>query len=134
MRSAPLAGKANWSTLCALDKTAWSGQRAGMTTKILAPEDCRTMIEVRAGVDRTDRELIDLLERRFAYMRAAARIKQDRGAVRDETRKGQVIAAAVADGEARGLPAKAIGELWEALVEASIAYEFVEWDRLRKTA
>ena len=129
MRSAPLAGKANWSTLCALDKTAWSGQRAGMTTNILAPEDCRTMIEVRAGVDPTDRELIALLERRFAYMRAAARIKRTRESVRDEARKAAVIAAARAEAARHGAPAGRIAALWDALVESSIAFELEEWER-----
>jgi isochorismate pyruvate lyase len=95
------------------------------------PDDCQTMLEVRAGVDQTDRELVALLERRFGYMRAAARIKQDRSAVRDESRKAAVIAAAADRAGAAGLPREAITRLWEQLVEASIAYELVEWDRLR---
>lgn len=95
------------------------------------PEDCQTMLEVREGVDATDRELVSLLDRRFGYMRAAARIKQSRDAVRDEVRKASVIAAAVAEAEARGVPADVVADLWERLVEGSIAYEFTEWDRIR---
>ena len=95
------------------------------------PEDCQTMLEVREGVDATDRELVVLLDRRFGYMRAAARIKQSRDAVRDEARKASVIAAAVAEAEARGVPADVVADLWERLVEGSIAYEFTEWDRIR---
>ena len=98
------------------------------------PEDCTNMAEVRAGVDAADRELMALIDRRFGYMRAAARIKPDRGIVRDETRKAQVIANARADAAARGLPAPELAAIWEQLVEASIAYELVEWDRLGKTA
>ena len=89
------------------------------------------MTEVRAGVDATDRALMELLDRRFGYMKAAARIKQDRDTVRDEVRKARVIEAAKEDAEARGLPGNAIAEIWNQLVEASIAYEFVEWDRIR---
>ena len=95
------------------------------------PEDCTSMAEVREGVDATDRELVALLDRRFGYMRAAARIKPSRDVVRDEDRKAAVIAAARADAEARGLPAEEIAAIWETLVEASIAYELVEWDQLR---
>ncbi len=102
-----------------------------MIDALKPPAECETMAEVRAGVDATDRELIAVLDRRFGYMRAAARIKTDRGAVRDEARKAQVIAAAVADARARGLPGEAIERLWDALVEASIAFETAEWDRLR---
>jgi isochorismate pyruvate lyase len=95
------------------------------------PEDCQTMPEVRAGVDAVDRELVALLDKRFGYMRAAARIKESRAAVRDEERKASVIAAAVAEAGARGLPEDVIAAMWEVLVEGSIAYEFTEWDALR---
>lgn len=97
-------------------------------------EACQTMIEVRAGVDALDRELVALLARRFGYMNAAARIKPARSAVRDEARKAQVIANASAAAAAAGLPAGLAEALWETLVEASIAHEFGEWDRLRPPA
>ena len=96
------------------------------------PEDCNDMRDVRRGVDATDRELMALLDRRFGYMRAAARIKQARDAVRDEERKAEVIANAAADAEARDLPYQDVAAIWERLVETSIAYELVEWDRLRR--
>lgn len=102
-----------------------------MTSDIKPPEDCTDMREVREGVDAADRALMELLDRRYGYMRAAARIKQDRDAVRDEARKSAVIANARADAETRGLPAVELGEIWDRLVESSIAYEMVEWDRLR---
>ena len=89
------------------------------------------MEEVRRGVDAVDTQLMALLERRFAYMRAAARIKTEREAVRDEARKAKVVAKARQQARAAGLPDREIGALWEQLVEASIAYEFEEWDRIR---
>lgn len=95
------------------------------------PEFCETMLEVREGVDALDRELVALLAKRFGYMRAAARIKPGRDAVRDEARKASVIAAAVAEAEAQGVPADVVADIWERLVEGSIAYEFTEWDRIR---
>ncbi|HEX8389781.1 MAG TPA: chorismate mutase [Sphingomonas sp.] len=98
------------------------------------PQDCTTMTQVRAGVDQVDRELVALLARRFGYMDAAARIKPERGQVRDEARKAQVIANARADAEARGLPADAVADIWERLVEASIAYELAAFDRLKASA
>ncbi len=95
------------------------------------PDDCETMIDVREGVDATDRAIVALLERRFGYMRAAARIKPSRDVVRDEERKASVIAAAVAEAEQRAIPGDVIGDIWERLVEGSIAYELAEWDRIR---
>ena len=102
-----------------------------MNTPLKSPEDCETMPEVRAGVDATDRALIDLLSTRFGYMRAAARIKPERGQVRDEERKAAVIDAAKAEALAKGVPVDLISEFWENLVETSIAYEMEEWDRIR---
>ena len=102
-----------------------------METDYLLPDDCTSMPEVRRGVDATDRELMALLDRRFGYMRAAARIKTDRGVVRDEGRKAEVIANARKDADNRGLPADKIEQIWDLLVETSIAYELAEWDRIR---
>lgn len=96
--------------------------------------ECSTMAEVRAGVDALDRELVALLRQRFDYMDAAARIKPTREAVRDEARKAQVIAQARAAAQDAGLPGEAVAQMWEVLVEASIAYELEEFDRRDVTA
>ena len=98
-------------------------------TTLLAGPDCTTMTEVRAGVDQVDRDLVALLARRFAYMDAAARIKPERGAVRDEARKAQVIANVRGHARAAALPEEALAALWDRLVEASIAYELEAFDR-----
>ena len=86
------------------------------------------MAEVRAGVDAIDRAIGELLVTRFGYMRAAARIKPDRGLVRDEDRKAQVIANAAAQAQLLGYPPEAAAAMWETLVEASIAYELDAYD------
>lgn len=91
--------------------------------------DCTTMAEVRNGVDQVDRELVALLARRFGYMDAAARIKPERGLVRDEARKAQVIANVHSQAERLGLPVERVADLWDRLIEHSIAYEFEMFDR-----
>ena len=91
-----------------------------MSETVKPPEDCETMAEVRLGVDTLDRELMRLIAVRFGYMRAAARIKPERGHVREDARR-------------EGIPEAALGDIWDALVEASIAYEMVEWERLRSS-
>lgn len=104
---------------------------SGANDERIAPEACRTMAEVRAGVDAVDQALVALLAERFGYMDAAARIKSERGQVRDEARKAQVIANVRAAAAAHGIPVAPIGGIWEQLVEASIAYEFDVFDRTR---
>ena len=103
---------------------------AAMRSPILSPEpeNCTSMLEVRAGVDALDMQLVEMLAHRFAYMDAAARIKTDRNAVRDEARKQRVLDNVQAAAKAAGIPAPLVAEIWELLVEASIAYELDKWD------
>jgi len=65
------------------------------------------------------------------YMDAAARIKTDRGTVRDEARKAEVLDNIAREAAAAGLDAERLRAVWNELVEQSIAYEEVRWDRLR---
>ena len=102
-----------------------------MTTNDIAPDACRTMTEVRRGVDALDAEIVRLIARRFRFMDAAARIKPERAAVRDEARKAEVLRNVVAHARAADAPEAAVAELYERLIEASIAYEFDRFDALR---
>ncbi len=96
------------------------------------PENMRSMADVRREVDRIDAELIARLAERFQCMDAAARIKADRGTVRDETRKAEVLANVKRlAGEAK-LPVPTVAAIWELLVETSISYELEKWDQLRE--
>ena len=101
-------------------------------TVIKLPDECETMIEVRAGVDQIDRELVALLARRFGYMDAAARIKTDRNSVRDEARKAEVLDNVARAAETAGLEPARLRAVWNELVEQSIAYEAIKWDALRR--
>lgn len=95
------------------------------------PQDCTTMEEVRDGVDRLDRALVELIAERARYMEAAARIKPHRGTVRDEARIEDVVSKVLSEAEKAGLPQQIAEPVWRELVERSIAYEFEVWDRTR---
>ena len=104
-----------------------------MSTIFSAPDPaaCLTMQDVRAGVDEIDRLVVALLTRRQGYMDAAARIKPDRAAVRDEARIHQVLDNVRGHAEAAGLSWSIAEPVWRTLVERCIAYEFEVWDRTR---
>src|SRR3546814_9228615 len=55
---------------------------------------------------------------------SAARIKAERGAVRDEACKAQVLDNVARAAEAAGLDGQRIRAVWNELVEQSIAHEF----------
>ena len=100
-------------------------------TDVRDPVDCATMTEVRAGVDEVDRRLVALVKRRFGYMDAAARIKPDRSAVRDEWRKADVLAKVDAAAAEMGVDRALMARLYEDLIETSITHEFEVFDRTR---
>ena len=90
------------------------------------------MTDVRTQVDRIDGELIALMAERFACMDAAARIKQDRDAVRDEGRKAQVLENVKQLAGTAGIPVPTMAAIWEMLIETSISYELQQWDQIRE--
>lgn len=100
-------------------------------SQILDPADCNSMTEVRAGVDDVDRQVVALLKRRFGYMDAAARIKPDRSAVRDEWRKADVLAKVDESATALGVDRALAARLYEDLIETSIAHELEVFDLTR---
>ena len=97
-----------------------------------APADCASMADVREGVDAIDRMLVALLSERQGYMDAAARIKTDRGVVRDAARIEDVVAKVKAAAREAGLSEAIAEPVWRTLIDRCIAYEFGVWDRLRE--
>lgn len=97
---------------------------------IRSADRCTTIGEVRAAIDCIDAQIVEALARRFAFIDAAARIKPARGLVRDEQRKAQVLANVDRAAAAAGLDRTLAARLWDQLIEASIAHELCEFDRL----
>ena len=95
------------------------------------PESCKSMSDVRQGVDLLDRELVRLLVIRQGYMDAAARIKQDRDAVYDADRIEDVVSKVLASAKEQGLNTEIAEPVWRKLIERCIAHEFETWDALR---
>lgn len=95
------------------------------------PADCRTMSEVRQGVDALDRALVALIAERQRYMDAAARIKPNRDAVYDQARIEDVVAKVLASAHAHDLSPDIAEPVWRLLIDRCIAHEFATYDRTR---
>jgi isochorismate pyruvate lyase len=98
-----------------------------MTKEIRPADQCTSMAEVRDAIDRLDRQIIALLGERFGYLEAAARIKQDVNAIRDEPRIDEVIQNVRRLAEEEGVPPKVAAELYRLLIEASVDYELAKF-------
>jgi isochorismate pyruvate lyase len=92
------------------------------------PEQCRTMAELRAEIDRLDRALVALLAQRQRYIERAAEIKSERSRVRDEERIADVIVKVTAEAKRTGLRPEIAEPVWRELMERSIAHEFEAFD------
>ena len=108
-----------------------------MTSYTSAPrkhtaETAQTMSDVRYEVDRLDRVLVEILAERQTFMDAAARIKPEREAVRDEPRIEQVVSNVLKACKEYGLAPEIAEPVWRLLIEQSIAYEFKSYDNLKK--
>ena len=98
-----------------------------MTKEIRPADQCTSMAEVREAIDRLDRQIIALLGERFGYVEAAARIKQDVKAIRDEPRISEVLDNVRRMAAEQGVPPEIAAELYRLLIEASVDYELAKF-------
>jgi isochorismate pyruvate lyase len=86
-------------------------------------EDCRNMDEVRAEIDRIDRELVDLIGERFTYVDRAWQLKASPAEARVPWRIQQVIDKVRERAGEQGLPPELAEALWRQMIGWFIQYE-----------
>ncbi len=101
-----------------------------MSRAIDKTRPCASMAEVRAQVDALDDVLVPLLVERGGYMTQAAINKPQRSQVRDEARIEAIVARVRARAQAEGGQPDLIEAIYRAMMEAYIAYEHREFERL----
>ena len=88
------------------------------------PEACETMADIRAEIDRVDRDLVALFAERTAYIDRAAQIKGPlKMPARITPRVEEVVANVRREARLHGLPPDLIEKLWRRLIDWSIARE-----------
>jgi isochorismate pyruvate lyase len=86
-------------------------------------QDCVSMDEVRAEIDRVDDALLDLVAERFTYVDRAWQLKSDPTEATVPWRIRQVIDKVEARAKARGLPPELAVALWRQMIGWFIQYE-----------
>lgn len=88
------------------------------------PAACSDMTQLRAEIDRVDRDLVALLSERRFYIERAAELKQGNGwPARIDARVEEVVARARAEAARHDLDADLVERLWRQLVDWSIDLE-----------
>ncbi len=95
-----------------------------------AAEPGRNMAEVRAEIDRIDREVVALLAERGGYVRRAAQVKGKRAEIVDSERIEDVIAKVRGRARDLGLSPGLVEPVYRLMIERFIELEKVEFDRL----
>ena len=91
------------------------------------PEECDSLQEIRAEIDRLDREVIAALGQRFAYVKAAAKFKTGEASVRAEDRFNAMLQQRREWASTEGLNPDAIERLYRDLVNHFIEEEMKHW-------
>ena len=86
-------------------------------------KDCSNMEEVRAEIDRIDRELVDLIGERFAYVDRAWQLKQSPAEAIVPWRIQQVIDKVRTRAAENNLPPELAEALWRQMIGWFIQYE-----------
>lgn len=87
------------------------------------PADCRSKEEVRAEIDRLDRELVALLAERFSYVRRMAELKTEPAQAFDQRRVDAILGQVRKEAAASGLDVALAEDLWRRLIAWNIAWE-----------
>src|SRR3712207_3477169 len=92
-----------------------------------APDECINMDEIRAEIDRLDRQVIALLGQRFTYVKAAARFKASEADVRAPDRVAALLRQRRAWAEHAGLSPDVIEQMYHNLVTYFMEEELQHW-------
>lgn len=86
-------------------------------------QDCETMDQVRAEIDRIDDALVDLVAERFTYVDRAWQLKERPDEATVPWRIRQVIDKVEVRAKERGLPPELAVALWRQMIGWFIQYE-----------
>jgi isochorismate pyruvate lyase len=91
------------------------------------PEECENMSDIRREIDDLDGQIIALLGKRFAYVKAASKFKTSEEAVKAPERFQAMLVQRREWAEAAGLSPDVIEKMYRDLVGYFIAEEMREW-------
>lgn len=93
------------------------------------PQQCESLAQVRAEIDRLDAQIVPLLAERGGYVLAAARFKHSAGEVPAPQRAEQVIGHVRALAAQHGALPEVVERVYRTLIAASIEAELRHWQR-----
>ena len=100
-----------------------------MDLKIIkAPGECINLNDVRTGIDKIDKTIVDLLGKRYEYVKIAAQFKPSKSTVNAPDRVKSMMEQRCIWAEEVGLDASIIEKIYTELVNYFIEKEVQEWE------
>ncbi|MGL6340929.1 MAG: isochorismate lyase [Waterburya sp.] len=93
------------------------------------PDECENMLDIRAEIDRLDRQIIALLGQRFAYVKAASKFKTTQTSVKAPERFEAMLKQRRVWADEQGLNADVIEKMYRDLVNHFINEEMKHWQQ-----
>ncbi|MBS1789081.1 MAG: isochorismate lyase [Acidobacteria bacterium] len=91
------------------------------------PDECESLFDIRAEIDRIDREIIAAFGRRFAYVKAATKFKTSEATVKASNRFAAMLQQRREWAAAEELNPDVIEKLYRDLVTYFIEEEMRKW-------
>ena len=92
-----------------------------------APEDCRSLEDVREAINFLDRQIIGLIGKRALYVKAAARFKTGEESVRAPERQKKMLEERRRLAEEENLDPDVIEKIYQDLVAYFVNREMEDW-------
>ena len=92
------------------------------------PQECRSIDEVRAEIDRLDRQIIRALGQRFQYVKAIVQFKNSEAEIDAPARRALVMHQRRQWAEEVGFPADAVEEMYHNLITHFVREEKRDWE------
>jgi len=93
------------------------------------PEQCQSLAQVRAEIDRLDEQIVPLLAERGSYVLAAARFKNNPDEVRAPQRVEQVVERVRTLADQHGALPEVVESVYRTMIAAFIEAELRHWQR-----
>ncbi|MFC3942942.1 isochorismate-pyruvate lyase [Pseudomonas gingeri NCPPB 3146 = LMG 5327] len=94
---------------------------------VKAPEACQNLNDIRGGIDSLDRQLLEILQQRLRYVKAAARFKPDEQSIPAPERVTAMLAERREWAAAAGLEVAFIEKLYEQVIHWNIQQQIQHW-------
>ena len=93
------------------------------------PQDCQSMLNIREAIDNIDRDIINKFGKRFEYVKAAAKFKQNTQDIRAEERFKIMLRQRRIWAAENNLNPDVIEQLYRDLVNYFITEELQTWKK-----